>query len=415
MLEQAGSSNQPSRDKREEQPEKTGQSFDLSDLTPPRIPWTHPIVILSTASGGGHISAARAVEGAFSAKGGETCAHIEVLEHSSKLYRGIYNHGFLKLVEKASWAYGAAYDLSDNPQLDVPAHLSLAHKFNTQSLRQSLKEHDPKVLFCTHFLPEQVALDLRKQGKLSSKIAVVVTDQVIHAQWFGKVDAFFVGNDLVKQSLIAKGVPQDKVFVTGIPIDLKFARRYDKSEAREKLQLRKNGEVVLYTGGGHGIGGVEETVKQIFPSLPPSAQLVVLCGRGKELYDSLSSFRETLAPADRERIVSVGFTKEMEWYMAAADLMVGKPGGLTSSETLAMGLPFVMVNAMPGQEEGNADFIASAGAGVWVRDLRFLPNALSTLLASPDRRGMMSSAAKAISRPNAADDIRAELARMASS
>lgn len=391
-----------------------GQKEDLNNLERPLSPWKNPVVIISTKSGGGHISAAKAVERAFGERGELTCAHVESLEHSSALYRGIYDHGFLKLVEMAPWAYEASFRITDRPQIKVPRHLAIAHKLNTRALRRSLKEHDPKVVFCTHFLPEQVALDLRKQEKITSKIAVVVTDYVVHAQWFGNVDLFFVGNELNKKNLMAKGIDGEKIKITGIPIDLKFSKQYDKQEAREKLSLRKDGEVVLFTGGGHGIGGVENTVKELFPALPSSSQLVVLCGKGEKLLQALNTFKVSLPEADRARLVPVGFTKEMEWYMAAADVMVGKPGGLTTSETLAMGLPFIMVNAMPGQEEGNADYVASAGAGIWVRDLQFLPSAISTLLTSPEQRELMSSAAKKIAKPNAAEDIRVELTKLAS-
>lgn len=369
-------------------------------------------VILSTASGGGHISAARAIEGAFAANG-EASSHVETLQYCSNLYSGIYNHGFLRLVEEAPWAYRAAFRMSNRPRMDVPQHLSVAHWFNARKLRNSLKVQNPKVLVCTHFLPEQIALVLKRQGKISSKIAVVVTDQVAHAQWFGRADAFFVGNPMVKEHLLSRGVPAENIFVTGIPIDLKFSRQIDKYLAREKLSLQREGGIVLLTGGGHGVGGVSRTVQDIFPTMPKSSQLVVMCGKGHLLLETLSRYKESLSQEEKDRLVLVGFTKEMEWYMAAGDLMIGKPGGLTSAETLAMGLPFVMVNAMPGQEEGNADFIASSGAGIWLRESRFLPVAIRGLLESSEWRKQMGDAARRISRPHAAAEIRVELLKLA--
>jgi processive 1,2-diacylglycerol beta-glucosyltransferase len=366
-----------------------------------------PVFIISAASGGGHISAGKAIDAAFERVGlGDVRASLEVLEKSSELYQYVYNHGFLKLVEKFPRVYGKIFHWTDHASLDESYLLAISHKLNTQRFRRILKAADPKVIVSTHFLPAQEIIDLRQQEKLTSKLAVVVTDHVVHAQWVGRADMYFVANESCKKTLVSNGVDPEKIKVTGIPINTKFGEQLDRAESREKLGLSAELPFILFTGGGHGVGGVGNAVKKLFEELKSPAQIAVMCGRGEALFQDLMEYKARLSPESQSRLMPFGFRTDMDVFMSAADIMIGKPGGLTTSEAMAKGLPFLMVNAMQGQEEGNAEFVQCNGAGVWIKTPSYLPDVIDRLFHSPDELLIMRRNALRIGRPNAADDVR---------
>jgi len=204
--------------------------------------------------------------------------------------------------------------------------------------------------------------------------------------------------------LEALGIPPAKIMVTGIPIDPVFIQHKDKQEMRRKHDLAGNRTTILLSAGGFGVGSIDALVAALLP-LQHSAQIVAICGRNEELRKRLTRLATRLKPDVNVLIKPFGYTTDMDELMAASDLVLGKPGGLTTSEALAKGLVFVIVNPIPGQEERNSDHLLEAAAAIRCNNLPTLSYKLDRLLGDPHRFAAMQENARGMGRPNAARDI----------
>jgi processive 1,2-diacylglycerol beta-glucosyltransferase len=203
--------------------------------------------------------------------------------------------------------------------------------------------------------------------------------------------------------MVRLGIPESKVTATGIPIDPVFAETKDKTAMRTKLGLAADRTTILLSAGGFGVGPVEHIVTTLL-ELEHPAQVVAVCGRNAELKTRM----ERLAAKSRSRrgtLVPVGYTTAMDEYMSAADVLVGKPGGLTTSEALAKGLLVVIVNPIPGQEERNSDHLLEEGAAIRCNNLPVLSFKIDRLLDDAARVARMKDAVRRLARPHAAHDV----------
>jgi processive 1,2-diacylglycerol beta-glucosyltransferase len=194
------------------------------------------------------------------------------------------------------------------------------------------------------------------------------------------------------------------VTTSGIPIDPVFAEPKDKLEMRAKYGLRPDVTTILVSAGGFGVGPVEHMLKSL-AGLKHPAQIVALCGRNEELKSRLESASARLPRSHHVTIKPIGFTTEMDEYMSAADILLGKPGGLTTSEALAKGLVFAIVNPIPGQEERNSDHLLEEGVAIRCNNLPVLAYKLDRLLDDPARFASMQASAQRMARPDAARSI----------
>ena len=237
----------------------------------------------------------------------------------------------------------------------------------------------------------------------------MVTDFDVQGMWLTRhVDRYFVALEETRVHLERLGVPPAAITVSGIPIDPVFAEPKDARAMRAKHGLAPDRTTILVSAGGFGVGPVESLVHTLLELQHP-AQLVVICGRSEELKGRLDALAAARPPALSPALHVVGYTTEMDEYMAAADLLVGKPGGLTSSEALARGLALVIVHPIPGQEERNADHLLEAGAAIRCNNLPALAWKIDRLLDDPARLAAMRANARRLARPHAARDIAATL------
>jgi processive 1,2-diacylglycerol beta-glucosyltransferase len=263
-----------------------------------------------------------------------------------------------------------------------------------------IRQQSPDLALCTHFLPAEILIYLRKKKILDIPIGVVVTDFDAHAMWLlQNVDWYFVACEETRVYLAALGIPSETIFVTGIPIDSIFAVEKPKRETRLRLGLDPDKTTMLVSVGGFGVGPVESLVHALHEIQHP-VQIVVICGRNTRLEGRLKNL-----PPLRHPMKILGFTSEMDRWMAAADLLVGKPGGLTSSEALARGLVLVIVNPIPGQEERNSDHFLEEGVGIRCNNLPALAYKIDTLLADRERFLRMQQAVRRMARPDAALEV----------
>jgi processive 1,2-diacylglycerol beta-glucosyltransferase len=363
------------------------------------------VLILSASAGAGHMRAADAVERAFRVlHAASEVKHVDTLQYTNKLFRHLYSKAYIDLVNKSPELLGWFYDHLDKPWKNERRRLAL-DKLNTRPFVKMLEEYRPDITVCTHFLPAEIISWLKAKGRVGFRQAVVVTDFDVHAMWLcHHYEQYFVALDETREHLLRLGIPAAKVTTSGIPIDPVFAEPKDKLEMRAKHGLKPDATTILVSAGGFGVGPVEHMLESLAGMRHP-AQVVALCGRNAELKSRLESAAARLPRSHRVTFKPIGFTTEMDEYMSAADILLGKPGGLTTSEALAKGLVFVIVNPIPGQEERNSDHLLENGVAIRCNNLPVLAYKLERLLEDPARFADMQAGARRMARPDAARSI----------
>jgi processive 1,2-diacylglycerol beta-glucosyltransferase len=362
------------------------------------------VLILSASAGAGHLRAAQAIERAFlSMEAAQEVRHIDVLEYTNKLFRNFYSKTYIEMVNAMPEVLGWLYDYLDKPWKNERRRLAF-DKLNTGPLVKLLQQEQPDVVVCTHFLPAEIISWLKAKERIATRQAIVVTDLDVHAMWLvHHVEHYFVALEETRVHLQQLGITTDKVTVSGIPVDPIFAEQKDKRTMRRKHGLQEDRTTILISAGGFGVGPIEHLVQSLLDLHHP-AQIVAVCGRSKELKARLDRVAARRLPQQLSLHVT-GYTTEMDEYMAAADLMVGKPGGLTTSEALAKGLVFVIVNPIPGQEERNADHLLEEGAAIRCNNLPVLAYKIDQLLDNPTRLATMQTNVQRLAQPYAAQTI----------
>ena len=370
------------------------------------------VLILSASAGAGHLRAAEAIERAFAREGaGHSVQNFDTLQMTNPLFRRLYSRAYIEMVNRMPEVLGWLYDRLDKPEYDDRFQLAF-DKLNTGPFIKLLEQFQPDITVCTHFLPAEIISWLIGEGRLNTRQAIVVTDFDVHSQWLCPNYAhYFVALDETRAHLEEMGVPAARITISGIPVDPAFAIVKDKGEMRRKYGLRTEGVVILTSAGGFGVGRIDDLMNSLLKLKHP-AQVVAICGRNEELKARLDVLASHLHADSRVALKIVGFTTEMDEYMAASDLVVGKPGGLTTSEALARGLGFVVVNPIPGQEERNSDHLLEEGAAIRCNNLPVLSYKIDKLLDDPARLATMQANARRLGRPRAAFDIVAKVSEL---
>jgi processive 1,2-diacylglycerol beta-glucosyltransferase len=364
------------------------------------------VLLLSASAGAGHVRAAQAIEKAFkqTGNGERDVQHFDVLNYTNKVFRHLYSRAYIDLVNNLPEVPGWVYDKLDKPWKNERRRLAL-DKLNTRPFVKLLRQYQPDLIVCTHFLPAEIVSWLKAKERLTSRQVIVVTDFDVHAMWLvHHYERYFVAIDEARVYLEALGIPAQKITVSGIPIDPVFALKKNKQEMRAKHGLAPDRPTILLSAGGEGVGSVDALISALLP-LQHRVQEVAICGRNEELKKRLKRMAARLKPDSAVLLKPFGYTLEMDELMTAADLVMGKPGGLTTSEALAKGLVFVIVNPIPGQEERNSDHLLEAAVAIRCNNLPTLSYKLDRLLADPARFNTMHANAKQMGRPNAAKEI----------
>ena len=373
------------------------------------------VLILSASAGAGHVRAAQAIERAFEAVGPDADVHhFDILDYANPLFRTVYSKMYLDMVNKMPEVLGWLYDQFDKPWKARGRKLAF-DKLNVRPFIRLLKSHRPDVVVCTHALPAEIIswLSLRKRRPMPIRQSIVITDFDVHALWLcDHYERYYVALEETRVHLEELGVPAEKIEVTGIPIDPEFSRPHDRRQIRLDHGLDPDLATILLSAGGFGVGRVE-TVVALLLRLQHPAQVVAICGRNEALKAELEAVAARQPIGSRVTLKVVGYTDAMHEFMAASDLIVGKPGGLTTSEALASGLGFVVVNPIPGQEERNSDHLLENGVAIKCNNLPTLTYKVDRLLADPARLAAMQARSRAMGRPRSAFDVQRSLMELA--
>ena len=360
------------------------------------------ILIATVTAGGGHLAAAAAMEEAWRvARPGDTLEKIDLLTLFSPLHKKIYSDGYVQLIERAPELWGMVFAKSDNPKL-LGNLKRFQRKFPSGSkarFARVVTKFKPDVVLCTHYLPLETLTVLReKKNGPRPFVTSIVTDFEAHALWMEScVDLYCVAAEETKARLVARGAAEPNVLATGIPIASKFSSKPDPKAVRKHYGLRDDLPVFLVLSGGFGMGPVAEILAEL-DKVAGQFQTLVVTGRNDAL-------RRDLAVLNHKHPTHIlGYSTNMHELMAVASLIITKPGGLTSSEALAMGKPLFILNPIPGQEAANSDFLLERGAAVKVNRVEDLPYRIEQLLGSK-KLAEMAKVAKGLGRPDAAGTI----------
>ena len=363
------------------------------------------VLILSAAVGAGHLRAAEALEKAFiKQRAAAEIRNIDVLNYTNPLFRRLYGKAYIEMVNTMPEVLGWMYDTLDKPWQNEKRRLAL-DRLNAQPLIKFLKNYQPDLAVCTHFLPAEIVSWLAAKGKMNFPQAIVVTDFDVHAMWLThNFERYFVAMDETKIHLEKLGIAPEKITVSGIPIDPVFAERKDKAAMREKYDLAKDKLTILVSAGGFGVGNIEHLLIAL-SELETPAQVLAICGRNAELKTKLEKLSAEKLNNETVTFKPIGYTTAMDEYMSAADLIVGKPGGLTTSEALAKGLIFFVVNPIPGQEERNSDHLLEKGCAIRCNNLPTLAYKIDRLVSDANRFERMKENVLRFGNPSSAEFI----------
>ena len=366
------------------------------------------ILIVSVRAGAGHLRAAQAVEVAFARYQPDAeVKNVDLLDHSTELIKYLYGKLYLDVVKAIPELYAYSYKHYESSKKFTKPRF-LIDKFNFSDMFEMVESFDPDLVIATHFISAAVLENYRRKKKRKFRIAVTLTDYEFHPVWLvSRIDLFFVATEEVRNSLLYYGVPPEKIVTSGIPVHPDFSEEKDRQGLLAKYGLNNQSPVILISAGSFGVTPLAEVIAD-FGTIEEGFQIAVVCGRNAELRKELE-----IKQKSEPRLKKVfGFVDFMDELMALSDLLITKPGGITVSESIAMGVPMILIEPIPGQEEANADYLVEQGAAVKARNLPVLLYKLGLLIRNPERLAEMSRKAKAISRPYAAKTIAEETMKL---
>lgn len=328
-------------------------------------------LIFYACYGGGHISAANSIKECIEKNYSDIepiC--IDFMDYLNKTIDKLTTTAYEEMAKRAPSLWGTVYMKSEKGPL---ARFSIdSNKILAIKLHFLIKKYKPDYIISTHPFSSQMCSYLKKKNKLSGvKLATVMTDFAPHDQWLigsDCIDYFFVAHEAMKKSLEQKGISKDKIFATGIPLSGRFFLDYDKDTLLKDFNLSKNKFTILFFAGGRFGLGKKNTylILEDIARYMDNVQVIAIAGKNKKMFDS---FREIITKYNRENDMKVlGFTDKVPELMHISDIVISKPGGLTTSECLACGLPMIIINPIPGQEEQNAEFLETSDLAYWIKE-----------------------------------------------
>jgi processive 1,2-diacylglycerol beta-glucosyltransferase len=367
------------------------------------------VLIMSASAGNGHVKAAQAVEEAVRKLYGDVeVKNIDAFKYITAPLRKLYSDGYIHMVNNMPASLGMLYDHLDKPWQNEKRRLAF-HRANAAKLTNEILAYQPDLVISTHFLPAEIVSSLLCRQRINCASAIVVTDFDAHAMWLCRhYDRFFVALDETRVHLSKLGIEAENISVSGIPISPVFAQPKSKLEMRQRYGLHIDRPTILLSAGGFGVGPMEQILNEMLQLTQP-VQVIALCGKNAKLKERIQALGDT-APSSL-KLLPVAYTDKVDEYMSASDILLGKPGGLTTCEGLAKELAFVIVKPIPGQEERNSDHLLENGVAIRCNNLPALSFKLDRLLGQPERIRLMQKNAGRLARPLAAEDIVSELAR----
>ncbi len=355
------------------------------------------VLFFSVSIGAGHDLAAQALAREVESVDPRSVTKIvDTFRYINPVLNKVIVGSYMESLKFNPKIWGYLYDQAEDGDkfIDLSQVLS---KLMSAKLEKLINEFAPDAIVCTHAFPAGMLSILKNREKLTVPLLGVLTDFTVHPFWVHEyIDGYIIPAEELKYQFIAMGVAESKIKSFGLPIRREFQQKPDQQSARAKLGLAKM-TTVLVMGGGLGLGDMQNYLDILGNC---DAKLQILCVAGKN--DRLRTSLELLSAKNPIRVL--GFVDNIPELMAASDFIISKPGGLTTAEVLAMGLPMLIITPLPGQEDRNTGFLLNGGVAVKVRKPEFLVATLKQLLNNPLRLDTMRQLAGYYGKPYAAQE-----------
>lgn len=365
------------------------------------------ILIFYASYGGGHLSAANSIKECLETN--YTNIQIEVIDcirYINRMLNKVTTGAYNEMAKDIPNLWGKVYAGSQKGLLSSVSKET--NKLMARKLFKLIIEYKPDLIISTHPFSTQMVSYLKRKGYLNCELATILTDFSMHTQWlvgheYGNY--FFVANDKMREQLINYGVKENKIYVTGIPLSSKFKRKIDNKETFKLFNLNPEKKTILFFGGGEFGLGKEKTV-QILDALIrsiPEYQIVAISGKNEKMK---KKFEEVVKYENaEERVRVLEFTDKVPELMRISTMVVTKPGGLTTSESLASGLPMLVISPIPGQEEENAQFLEEKGVGIWIKKDQNPDEIIKNLFNDEDKINQMREKVKELAKKDSTENI----------
>ena len=372
------------------------------------------VLLLYAKVGNGHLKAAESIKAALE----EIDKNIEIeyedgLEYSSALTNKLIIKGYASLARSMPKFYGTIYTRSDKQDMNTVGEINkIVNKALTIRLKKMLRIRRPDIIISTHPFVSHMCAYLKRKGKTNAKIISVLTDYGIHNMWLEEnkyIDKFMVATSEMKGDCIREyNVPTSKILVTGIPVSPKFSMTYNKQEILEELGLVEDKTTLLFfAGGGLGLGKSEGIFEELVNS-EYDFQLIAITGKNEKQKKRF----EKIANSSDKNIAVLGYTNRVPELMYVSDFVITKPGGLTSTECLAMKRPMIIINPIPGQEEQNSIYFTNNGTALRTYKNEPIEHVLDIAVNNKRRVEQMIEMCGVIGKPNSSMTIAEEIVKL---
>ena len=307
------------------------------------------ILIFYGSYGGGHLSAARSIKEYIDENYSETeTCMVDCIEYINKALNKVTTKAYSGMAKNAHWVWKKVYYGAEDGAF--AKFNDKAQKVLSIKLNKLIRSYKPDLIISTHPFSSHMCAVLKMKKKIKAKIGTVITDYAPHSQWLmypAFIDYFFVAHDGMKEYLLNRGIKENQIKVTGIPLSNRFLAHYDKEKILSEFGLSANKRTVLFFAGGEqgfGKDKIFNMLKSIIENFP-NLQIIAISGKNekmKQQFDELVSKNNS-----NETVKVLKYTNKVPELMSASDLVITKPGGLTTTESLASGLPIIVINPIP--------------------------------------------------------------------
>lgn len=358
------------------------------------------VLFLSVPTGQGHHQTAKAVLEYFKNDDSVECEFLDVVDNTSPFLAEHLQKGYLFSTTMAPWVYGTFYDMADKRDASKASYLGkLVKSLLNKKLYEYIKSYDPDIIVATHLISAMAFTYLKKKREIRAKSVAIVTDFTFHPFWEDtKMDYYITASELLEFQAIKKGQPAERIKPFGIPIQPHFASKTPKEEVRKNLGLA-NKFTILVMMGSMGYGNSTMDTVRTLNRMKEDFQLITVCGNNKKLKSRIDRMTKY------KTVLNFGYTNQVADLMDAADCIITKPGGLSTSEALAKELPIIMLDPIPGQEDRNKEFMLNNGIAISISDTFPVTEAVYQLMHHDFKLEMLKQNMKHFAKPNAAREV----------
>lgn len=355
------------------------------------------VIILTLSTGNGHHKASMALCEYLKTRNVDAVI-VDAYKYFNKYLSNLLEKGYLFATKYAPYMYGKFYNIIER-QDHSDSKISwskFCNSFVAHQFAKYLSKQSPDLVVSTHPLAAYLITRYKQKRLVNTKTIGIITDFCVHPYWEQTdMDYYIAVNELIKNQLVKKGLPKEKILPFGIPIEMKFSKKMTKSRARKLLGIDDKPTVFIITGS-MGYGHTEKYIRAL-DNMDDDFQIISVCGRNTGMKRNIDTLKL------HKKIYNYGFVDNVDIMMDASDFIVTKPGGLTVSEAIAKGIPIILVDPIPGQEDRNREFLLNNGLAVGVSKTMPIDEVLYELIHCDMRRRQISQMQSLLGKANSAE------------